>query len=357
MKWTRYVLVALVASACAPEEGGPIRDGFLDGDMPADGTDGGCTGTDPYCSTDRTQVLTCDPFTGAVTVTATCIDPEICIDGACVDAECIPHRSECIDEYNQRVCRSDGSGWETIPCPEGQQCNFDSGQCEEVCFLRIFILLDQSGSMSDGTPSKWSQAQTALHSVMTSSTAAEVEFGFGAFPSDSNCSTDGLVLYPVPTATASIVDSHFSSGPNGNTPLYDAVHFFETDTTANLRDPAYHNALLVVSDGMDSCYIDCLARCLGSPTPFVCLLECEAEIEAILATDLATTTAYLRDTLEIRTYVIGFGEGVSDVELSAIAENGGTVLGDWIAADDVDDLTAAFETVLEEMWECNDIII
>ena len=106
MKWTRYALIPLLLAACSPEEGGPIRDGFLDGDVPVDGADGGCTSTAPYCSTDRTQVLTCDPFTGAVTVTQTCVSPEICIDGACVDAACPPHRSECVDENTVRICRS-----------------------------------------------------------------------------------------------------------------------------------------------------------------------------------------------------------------------------------------------------------
>ena len=87
-----------------------------------------------------------------------------------------------------------------------------------------------------------------------------------------------------------------------------------------------------------------------------CIMECEATEDERTIAGLSDATAALRDALAIRTYVVGFGSGVSDEELTAIAENGGTVLGDWIPASDVDELAAAFETVLSEMLECNPII-
>jgi len=323
------------------------------------GRRGGCTSTAPYCSTDRTQVLTCDPFTGAVTVTQTCVSPEICIDGACVDVACTPHRSECVDENTVRICRSDGSGWEEHPCPEAELCNPESGQCEPPCLLRVFILLDQSGSMSDGTPTKWEQARQALHTLMTSETAADVEFGFGAFPSDGNCATDGVVINPVPDATDTIVQTYFSRGASGNTPIAASIEFMATDTMANLNDPAYHNFILLVSDGSDTCYTEvdsCIIGCMSSPTPFICIAACEAEAEALTVPALRAATEHLRRDLDIRTFVIGFGEGVSDAELTAIAEEGGTALGTWLPASDVEELAAAFDDVLEEMWECNPVI-
>jgi len=360
MKLTGYVIIPLLLVACSPEEGGPIRDAFLDGLDGADGTDGGCISTDPYCSTDRTQVLTCDPFTGTVTVTATCVDPEICIDGACVDAECIPHRSECVDEFTVRICRSDGSGWDEHPCPDEQQCNPETGLCEPPCDLRVFILLDQSGSMSDGTPTKWEQARQALHRLMTSETAADVEFGLGAFPSDGNCEAgSGVIIHPVPDATDENVQDYFLGGPSGNTPIVTSIEFMAEDTTANLNDPAYNNFILLVSDGSDTCYTDvdsCLIACMSSPTPLICIAECEAAAEEMTVPALRAATEHLRRDLDIRTFVIGFGEGVSDAELTAIAEEGGTVLGAWIPASDVDELAAAFEDVMAEMWECNDVI-
>jgi hypothetical protein len=180
----------------------------------------------------------------------------------------------------------------------------------------------------------------------------------GLFPTDGNCGIDGLVVDPVPEATAASVDAYFSShDPNGNTPLAFAFEHLVTETEAGIYDPAYHNALLLVSDGIDTCYDDCADRCLVSPTPFRCLFECAAESEAIVSESLVASTLALRDARQVRTFVIGFGAGVSDTQLTAIAENGGTALGRWIPAGNIEDLTAALQTIVEELWECNPIII
>ena len=180
----------------------------------------------------------------------------------------------------------------------------------------------------------------------------------GTFPTNGDCGLDGMVIAPVPSASAGSVDGYFTANrPNGNTPLAFAMERFTTETDSGLYDTAYHNALLVVSDGIDTCYDDCATRCLGSPTPFRCMLDCAAAADALVTESLVNSTLTLRDTRQVRTFVIGFGDGASDTQLSAIAENGGTVLGRWIAAGNIDDLTAALETIVGEMWECNPIMI
>lgn len=348
--------LALALGACAPGTPSHPQDGFLDADAPADSADAGCTSTDPYCSSDHTQVLACDPASGSVTVLETCPSGEACVDGACIPVTCVPGTSQCVDDAHVRICRADGSGWDTMPCSERERCNEETGLCEPPCELRIFILLDQSGSMG-GTeaPTKWDQAREAMATLMTGDGATDVEFGFGVFPTGGDCATDMVVIQPVPDATAEFVDEYFTThSPSGNTPLVDALEFFVTDTSANLGDPAYHNALLLVSDGSDTCYIDCSEIC--GPFDFACITECESTEDELTNAALRAATGQLRDDLEIRTYVVGFGAGVSDEELSAIAANGGTVIGDWIAASDVEELAAAFQTVLEEMLECNPII-
>ena len=249
-----------------------------------------------------------------------------------------------------------------MDCATGMRCSTDSGLCGAPCLLRIFVLIDQSGSMSEGSetggPSKWEQARTAMRAVMTSPAAADIEWGMGVFPTDGNCGLDGTVIAPVPTASSASVDAYFGgNSPNGNTPLAFALERFTTETEAGLYDTAYHNALLVVSDGIDTCYDDCATRCLGSPTPFVCMFECAASSDALVTESLVNSTLTLRDTRQVRTFVIGFGDGASDTQLTAIAVNGGTVLGRWIAAGNIDDLTAALETIVGEMWECNPIMI
>jgi hypothetical protein len=356
------VIAALLAWACDSDDSPGYNDGWLDSDVPTDtsgsDTSAGCTSTTPYCSADHMSVLQCNPSTGSVTTLEECSAGEACVGGACTAVACVPGTAECLDEDTQRVCRDDGTGWIENPCGEDMRCYSDEGRCDDICMIRLFILLDQSGSMTGETsPTKWEQARTAIQSVMTSETADDVEFGFGAFPSDGDCAADDIVIYPVPEATPSNVDAYFSDGPSGNTPLTDAMKFFETDTTANLRNSAYHNALLVVSDGMDSCFIDCMSRCATSAQPFVCLVECEQEIEPLAAAELSMTTANLRDNHQIRSFVVGFGSDVSEMELNAIAANGGTSMDSYIQASDVSDLEAAFQTILDEMWQCNDIII
>ncbi|MBI5502019.1 MAG: hypothetical protein HY907_17385 [Deltaproteobacteria bacterium] len=324
------------------------------GDGGGDGS--GCTSAAPFCSSDGRNVLRCNS-SGTAEVLQACWPDLACRLGACVTAVCSPGQSECVDSDTQRRCASDGSGWEETDCATGMRCGSSSGMCGAPCLMRMFILLDQSGSMADGAPSKWEQARQALSTLTASPAAADMEFGLGAFPTDGNCGVDGLVAHPVPEADAAMVGSYFSShSANGATPLLAAMQAMAEDTSANLSDEAYHNALLVVSDGMDTCYDDCVTGCFTSPTPFVCITECEARVEAEVAGLLAETTARLRDERQIRTYVIGFGSDVSDLELSAIAENGGTALARWIAAGNVDDLTAALQTIIDEMWECNPIL-
>lgn len=355
-RFTILTVLVVWAAACSPSNDPGLTDGWLDSYTPDTGEDTatGCTTTEPYCSSDHLSVLQCNPVTGTESTVELCGTGEACVAGTCVSVSCVPGSYECQDEATQRICREDGSGWDTVACGENMHCVESEGRCEEICMIRLFILVDQSGSMSDGTPSKWEQARTAIQTIMTSDTADDVEFGFGAFPSDNDCAADDIVIHPVPTATASDVDSYFSSGPSGNTPLTFALEFFQTDTSANLRDSDYHNAILVISDGMDSCYIDCLERCGMN---FTCLMACEAEIEPLAVAQLSMITANLRDAHQIRTFAVGFGSDVSAAELNAIAENGGTYQTEYLQASDVDELEAVFQEIIDEMWQCNDIII
>jgi hypothetical protein len=350
-------LVLVVCAACSPSDDPGYTDGWLDADSPVDGTDTatGCTSTTPYCSADNLSVVSCNPATGMETTVQVCSTGQACVGGACVTVACVPGTFDCLDGSNQRICRSDGSGYDTVYCGDGLSCV--DGHCEEICALRVFILVDQSGSMGgDTSPTKWEQARTAISTLMTSPAASEVEFGFGTFPSDGDCAADDIVHEPIPTATSSSVNSYFTSnGPSGNTPLTFSMQFFETDSTAGLKDSSYHNALLVVSDGSDTCYVDCTDTC--GLFDIACLMACESDAEALAVAQLSMIAANLRDTYAIRTFVIGFGEGANPNELQAIAGNGGTVLGEWILASDVGALTVALQQIIDEMHECNDIII
>lgn len=358
---TRWLAIAALAAAagCSPSLN-DWTDGDADADADGDGDADGdpCPSASPYCSLSGTQVLTCDSSTGTVEVLATCGAGEGCVDGVCQAVVCTPGERSCIDDRNERLCRSDGSGWDHRPCGEGQVCMADQGACSMPCVLRVFILLDSSGSMADevGTTTKWDQARSALATLFATDAAAEVELGLGTFPSSGDCGTDAQVVYPIPSATAANVDAYFvENSPSGNTPLLQAMELHLSETEANLNDPAYANFILLVSDGNDTCYDEhCLAEC-GLFAPW-CLIECEDRAAEEIIAHLGEAAARLRDERAIRTFAIGFGDGVRAEELEAIAENGGTVLGHWLPASDVSELSAAFETILSEMLECNPIV-
>jgi hypothetical protein len=351
-------LACTVAWGCAPGAGPSGLDASADTSVDTYDDDAPCTQTEPFCSADFASIVACNLSTGELTTLHVCGTGEGCVDGVCIPVACLPNSFECLDEKTLRLCNEDGSSFEDYTCPGTQTCNPDEGVCEEICKIRIFILLDKSGSMAMETPSRWMQARFALETLMTSDTAADVQFGFGIFPSYDVCGIDAMIIHPVPAATSEIVDGYFDSTfPAGGTPLVAAMQRMLSSTDANLDDPTYHNAILIVSDGYDSCHIDCDARCESDPHPFDCIQACEEDIEEMATPTLAATAAALRDDRQIRTFVIGFGGDVSDSELSALAMNGGTAVADWIPAADVDTLTAALATILDEMWQCNDIII
>jgi hypothetical protein len=329
-------------------------DGAGDADDGTHGDTTGCTSTVPYCTPDGRTLVRCDPATGLVETVESCYPDRVCHMGACVVPVCPPGESECVDGDTQRRCAADGSAWETTDCAAGNRCYPDSGLCEPPCLLRVFVLVDRSGSMSEGTPPKWDQAGEALRALMAGPAAADIEFGFGSFPTDDNCAIDGVVAYPVPAATAAVIVSFFgTTTPSGNTPLGFVFEHLATDTAMNLLDPAYHNALLLVTDGIDTCYVDCVTRC---GPDIGCMMTCVSEAETLVAGTLATSTRALRDQ-GIRTYVVGLADGVSSEQLTAIATNGGTMLDRWIPAPNLADLEAGLQAIIDELRECNPVVL
>jgi Mg-chelatase subunit ChlD len=235
----------------------------------------------------------------------------------------------------------------------------ESNTCEPICSLRVFVLLDSSGSMGgEVSPTKWEQAHEAMEELLATSAASSVEWGLGVFPSGGgDCDTSNQVVYPVPEATADLIDDYFvMNSPSGDTPLHEALTLMlEPGLGTGLGDPLYQDFILLVSDGSDTCYDEgCVDEC-GIFNP-ICIINCETRADNEVIEQLGVSAARLRDERQIRTFVIGFGSGVSDEELSAIAEQGGTVLGRWLPASNVSELVTRFDEILAEMLECNPIV-
>jgi hypothetical protein len=109
---------------------------------------------------------------------------------------------------------------------------------------------------------------------------------------------------------------------------------FDNDGYADgFPEPGVQSYLLIVSDGADLCGVNCTIW------------------GAANASQLAEKTSELLD-YGIQTFVIGFGSGVDDDQLDAIAENGGTAFTEYLYADDQASLEGALEAIAASVVSC-----
>ena len=230
---------------------------------------------------------------------------------------------------------------------------------------RVMLLQDKSYSMI--VDEKWTQAMDAIDTVLSDYDAL-IDFGFDIFPngprSDVNSCELGsqAVMDVAPLNGDSIRTALEGIQPSGATPLYlilqhyllgVAVHFdpdqeVDTDTatidtdvdTGTLGDDPYATVfengagpsyIIIISDGRDSC---------GPDGNYYSNVGVDTD-------DLASITSALLAERNIRTIVIGFGEGAYPAELNAIAGAGGTPFNAFITASNGSELTAALNSIAQ----------
>jgi len=200
--------------------------------------------------------------------------------------------------------------------------------------IRIMILQDMSSSMSEGTPTKWNQAKGALTPLLDT-WGNDIEFGFDRFPNNGYCGVAAGVIMDCAANNASNIKTRINSiSPNGNTPLYCALNqFTDTSYAPNLTSKDALGYILLVSDGAGNCGLNCSGS--GNES----------------AQQLAQVTGQLL-TMGIKTYVIGFGTGVSAQQLNAIAQAGGTGSSTYINAQNQADLQKAFQDIAAAVVSC-----
>ncbi|HUT77603.1 MAG TPA: vWA domain-containing protein [Polyangia bacterium] len=213
----------------------------------------------------------------------------------------------------------------------------------EIAPVRLMILQDMSYSMVDTTvadPTNWSHARPALINLLTTWTGSQIEFGFDIFPDSSQpvlgCGVSDPIQIDAAAGTEQdIIDYLNSHTPNGgSTPLYCGMQNFLTPAYASgFPEPGIESYLLVVSDGADLCGVSC--SIWGSATA--------AQLGQVTASLLAA---------DVKTFVIGFGSGVSASQLNAIAGNGGTSFDTYFHAENQAQLEDAFELIAGEVISC-----
>ncbi len=207
---------------------------------------------------------------------------------------------------------------------------------------KLMILQDTSSSMvmEDGQPvEKWNQAKAALIKLVADF-ETKVAFGLDYFPDGSGfistCGVNGPVISDAAATNAQTIIDHLNAEePEGSTPLYNGMAMFKNPAYAPgfLADDA-NSYLLVVSDGADKCGI--ADNPMGQVNP-----ETLGQL----------TTELLQDH-DIKSFVIGFGDGVAPDELNAIAQNGGTDFTEYLIADDQASLEEALTAIVETLVSC-----
>jgi von Willebrand factor type A domain-containing protein len=260
-----------------------------------------------------------------------CSGAERCIAiGSCADA------ADCLggdDCSPGGLCLPEGECQRDADCHAGTVCQEgacvpggDCGQSEYGSDTppNLLILLDRSGSMNDpidGTP-KWDIAVDAVTSTIGGWDGA-IRFGLALF---SNCEAGGdcapgALTIPCADGTSDDIVSALGTAPRcSSTPIGASLDAMVGQET--IQDAARRNAILLVTDGMDSC---------GGDPP-------------------AGAAALLAQATSVATYVVGFGAEVDAGQLTATAASGGT--GDYYQADDAGGLGAALAAIAGRLVGC-----
>jgi hypothetical protein len=241
-----------------------------------------------------------------------------CLDGEhCVFGECIPG--------------SGGSGEDGMGC---------GGQLYEATAIppNVLIVLDRSGSMNEALNeqgTKWDIALSAIGQVVTDFTG-KVRFGLSLYPGlnpacdEGNGCAPGAVFVDVGADTStSIIDVlGFVKTCELGTPTAEALDGLTS--YVGLEDPDRTNFVLLITDGKSTC------------------------------SDPVLAVAGLRnETPEIKTFVVGFGDGTDPTELNGMAAAGGTALdGDpmYYQADDAVTLAGAFADIAASVMSCTFVL-
>ncbi len=197
--------------------------------------------------------------------------------------------------------------------------------------IDIFIMLDRSGSMDASTSGtdRWGQVTKAIKAFVSAPVIGEVGVGIDFFPEqglftdycDANFYANPSVgVAPLPGVAQSIKNAINQTGPNGGTPLAEALEGAVTYAKKVKAAKAGHEVVILLATD-------------GAPE------GCNTRMSAVEAQAKSGVNA------GIKTFVIGVGDDAPN--LDAVAKAGGT--GAALRADDGSDIGALFQAKLDEI--------
>ncbi|WP_181233451.1 VWA domain-containing protein [Enhygromyxa salina] len=301
----------------------------------------GC-GTSPAGSNDEDAINTLASSGGESTEGPSCASNSECAPGElCQGGACTPNlpggpcedSSNCVDD---ETCEN-GTCVPEQGTDDGMGCG---GEVYTATAIppNVLIVQDRSGSMDqkvgdEGT--KWMLAKAAIEQVVTDY-ADEVFFGLMLYPGlDPDCDDGkscgpGVIAVDVGPATATAITSALNDADTCSlgTPTAETLEVLQD--YSGLADLGRPNYVLLITDGQSSC---------DDPVPMV------AEL--------------LEQDPPIKTFVVGFGDGVDVAELNEMAEAGGTALmGDqmYYQAGNAQSLVDAFADIAGSVLSCSFVL-
>ncbi|MFZ5476628.1 MAG: vWA domain-containing protein [Myxococcota bacterium] len=183
----------------------------------------------------------------------------------------------------------------------------------------VMLVIDRSGSMLDGTPSRWEQLVSLVPYLDGVEQASRL--GLTLFPAPDagwECDVDGGIVVPISAADdadVTIGEWLEASPPAGGTPMAAAIDLVTAE--GRLQDPYRDNVAVLLSD--------------GEP-------QCDRDVSAVKRSVRALVS---EGAVPVELFVIGFGVSQeADEALAAIAaEASSTTEGEnYFTADSVEEL-------------------
>lgn len=235
-------------------------------------------------------------------------------------------------------------------CGAGHVCDIATGTCtpggecgaEEFALeareASLFIALDRSCSMQGGTPSKWSSAVTAVQNLVAKF-KTKIRFGIALFPDldkDSCSQKDGKTLVPIAADTQQAITNVLYL-PLAQPGIYGAC---DTNIDAAIAQIAAQQELaqaeagygLLLTDGKQN---DC-SSAGGIPGAISTLEQLKSQ--------------------NIKTFIVGFKNGVDPTAMNALALAGGMAKSGtekYYHADDGTELEAALGSIGKTIVDCS----
>lgn len=324
MRTLLATMITIVIGACGPSSGG-----MGGGDDDGDGSGGGSDGAPPATCTNASDCggdQVCNPDDNHCASGVPCSTADECGNGGvCNGTTCEPNTSggECVGDES---------------CLAGETCNEGHCGCNGVAFQaepvvpNMLIVFDRSNSMNQaggGGKTKWTIAKEALN-LLLDDHGTNVRFGLDMFAANNDCAAGNVNVGVGDNTAGTISDTIADASAASNTPIRSTMSALRS--YAGLKDTNHPNYVLLITDGEESC-------------------------SGLFDDPPSTPVQQLRNqTPSVKTFVVGFGSGVSAGQLNDIAVKGGTALAGptkYYQANDAAQLSDALDTILGTVLSCS----